>query len=322
MPRATAHDVAVIVVNYNAGDYLIACLAALHALPDMPGEIIVVDNASEDGSIERARERYQSVHFIDSGRNAGFAAANNTAIAVTDKPWVALVNPDAYVARGWLSALLEAVNENPQSDFFSSELVSAKNHHILDGQGDCYHVSGLVWRRKHGQPVSGPDSKLPLFAPCAAAAMYSRAALRAVACFDEDYFCYNEDIDLGFRLRLAGYQCLHVSESVAFHEGSAITERESDFSIFYGHRNLVWTYFKNMPTLMLWRYLPQHLLMNLVSLIYFTAKGRPGVIFRAKWAALKGLPAVLRKRSHVSAGGDVAAAMARGWLRPYFSRND
>jgi len=322
MPRATANDVAVIVVNYNAGDYLIACLAALHALPHMPGEIFVVDNASDDASIEHARKLFASVKYIDSGRNAGFAAANNIGIAATDKPWIALVNPDAYVAENWLEALLNAVNVNPQVQFFSSELVSAKNHQILDGQGDCYHVSGLIWRRKHGLPIDTADSELPLFAPCAAAAMYSRAALREVGCFDESYFCYNEDIDLGFRLRLAGYQCLHLRDSVAYHEGSAITERESDFSIYYGHRNLVWTYFKNMPLKSLWRYLPQHILMNIVSLAYYTVKGRPGVIFRAKWDAIKGLPTALRKRSEIPSPVDVSKAMAKGWLRPYFSRNE
>lgn len=322
MPHATANDVAVIVVNYNAGDYLIACLAALNALPQLPGEIIVVDNDSDDGSIEHAREQFASVKFIDSGSNAGFATANNMGIATTNKPWVALVNPDAYVAENWLEALLNAINSNPDVQFFSSELVSAKDHKVIDGQGDCYHVSGLVWRRKHGLPVDMPESKLPLFAPCAASAVYSHEALRDVGCFDEDYFCYNEDIDLGFRLRLAGYRCLHVRESIAYHEGSAITERESDFSIFYGHRNLVWTYFKNMPLKSLWFYLPQHLLMNIVSLVYYTAKGRPGVIFRAKWAAIRGLPTVLRKRSEMPPRVDVTKAMAKGWLRPYFFRGD
>lgn len=322
MPRATASDVAVIVVNYNAGDYLIACLTALHALPQLPGEIIVVDNASSDGSIERARRQFASLKVIDTGSNAGFATANNIGIAATDKPWIALVNPDAYVAENWLEALLNALDLNPDVAFFSSELVSAKDHQVLDGQGDCYHVSGLVWRRKHGVPVETPDSVLPLFAPCAAAAIYSRAALREVGCFDEDYFCYNEDIDLGFRLRLAGYQCLHVRDSVAYHEGSAITEQESDFSIFYGHRNLVWTYFKNMPLKSLLFYMPQHILLNLVSLAYYTAKGRPGVIFRAKWAAIKGLPVALRKRSETAPQADVTKAMAKGWLRPYFFRDE
>ena len=326
---AVAGDVAVIIVNYNAGEYLVTCLEALHVLPEPPGEIIVVDNASDDGSYEAAKARFSGVSFIEAGGNTGFAAANNLGIKSTDKPWVALVNPDAFVAENWLQVLLEAVRENPQVSVFSSELVDAKNPRLLDGQGDCYHVSGLMWRRKNGQPVDSPPSRLPFFAPCAASAMYLRLAVLEVGGFDEDYFCYIEDVDLGFRLRLAGYQCLHLHDAITYHIGSAITERDSDFSIYYGHRNLVWTYFKNMPAGPRWRYMWQHLLMNIVSIVYYTAKGRPGVIFRAKWDAIKGLPAQIRKRkaqnilvNQSQPGVDITSDMARGWLTPYLHRHD
>lgn len=324
---ATASDVAVIVVNYNAGEYLNTCLEALYALPERPGEIIVVDNASEDGSDLAAKARFPEAHFIDAGSNTGFAAANNLGIDYTHKTWIALVNPDAFVAENWLQVLLDAVRNSPEVSVFSSELIDARNHTLLDGQGDCYHVSGLMWRRKNGQPVDAKPSHLPFFAPCAASAMYLRSAVLEVGGFDEDYFCYIEDVDLGFRLRLAGYQCLHIQDAITYHIGSAITERESDFSIYHGHRNLVWTYFKNMPAGPRWRYMWQHLLMNIVSLVFYTAKGRPGVIFKAKWHAIKGLPAQIRKRKarqslQGQAGMDITSAMAKGWLTPYLHRHD
>lgn len=320
----TAEDVAVIVVNYNAGVHLIACLEALHALPEQPGEIIVVDNASTDGSLDTARIKFPEAGFYSAGGNTGFAAANNLGIAQTDKTWVALVNPDAFVARNWLTVLLQAVEDNPDVATFSAQLLDANNHSLQDGQGDCYHVSGLVWRRKHAQPTSSGDSLLPFFAPCAASAIYRRDALLDVGGFDEDYFCYIEDVDLGFRLRLAGYQCMHVSDAITYHVGSATTEKESDFSVYHGHRNLVWTYFKDMPAGPRWRYMLQHILMNLVSLAYYTAKGRPGVIFKAKWHALRGLPAQIRKRKALkkAPGVDVTEAMAKGWLTPYTRRHD
>ena len=326
---AAASDVAVIVVNYNAGEYLNTCLTALFSLPERPGEIIVVDNASEDDSLATAKRNFPDVHYIDAGSNTGFAAANNLGIHATDKTWVALVNPDAFVAKNWLQVLLDAVCSNPQVSVFSSELVDARDHSKLDGQGDCYHVSGLMWRRKNGQPLGSPPSRLPFFAPCAASAMYLRSAVLEVGGFDEDYFCYIEDVDLGFRLRLAGYQCEHIQEAVTYHIGSGITERESDFSIYHGHRNLVWTYFKNMPAGPRWRYMWQHLLMNIVSIVFYTAKGRPGVIFKAKWHAIKGLPAQIRKRKSrqglpvaSEADVDITAAMAKGWLTPYLRRHD
>lgn len=320
----TAQDVAVIVVNFNGGDYLLRCLQALTGLSEQAGEIIVVDNASEDGSAVAAVAQFPTIRLIDAGCNTGFAVANNIGIASTNMPWVALINPDAYVEPGWMKAMLAAVNAHPEIRFFSAELLDAKDPGRLDGQGDCYHVSGLMWRRKHGQPVDSQPSRLPMFTPCAAAALYDKAALLEVGGFDPDYFCYIEDIDLGFRLRRAGYDCLHVSAAVTFHEGSAITERESDFSIYHGHRNLVWTYFKNMPTRLLWLYLPQHILMNIISILYYTVKRRPGVILKAKWHALRGLPAMLRKRADVklAAGVDIRAAMARGWTTPYLHRHD
>jgi GT2 family glycosyltransferase len=300
------------------------CLQALHALPQHPGDIIVVDNASVDGSVEATAANFPNVNFIEAGSNTGFAAANNLGIRATDKTWVALVNPDAFVTTNWLQALLDSVQNNPEVSVFSAELINANDHAVLDGQGDCYHVSGLVWRRKHAQAVDSAPSHLPFFAPCAASAMYMRSAVLEVGGFDEDYFCYIEDIDLGFRMRLAGYQFLHVQSAITYHVGSAITQRESDFSIYHGHRNLVWTYFKNMPLGPRWRYMPQHILMNIVSLIYYTAKGRPGVIFKAKWHAIKGLPAQIRKRKllKVVEGVDVTACMAKGWLTPYRHRHD
>ena len=118
--------------------------------------------------------------------------------------------------------------------------------------------------------------------------------------FDEDYFCYVEDVDLGFRLRLAGYRCLYVPQSVAHHVGSGTTGgQHSDFSTYHGHRNLVWTFVKDMPGLLFWLLLPLHVMLNLASLIWFALRGRGGVILRAKRDALLGLPKMWRKRQQI-----------------------
>ena len=111
-------------------------------------------------------------------------------------------------------------------------------------------MSGWAWQRGHGQRigrVDDPEAAEEVFAPCAAAALYQRDAFQEVGGFDESYFCYFEDIDLGFRLRLAGHRCLYVPQAVALHLGAATAGRESDFAVYHAHRNLVWTYVKNMP---------------------------------------------------------------------------
>jgi GT2 family glycosyltransferase len=233
-------------------------------------------------------------------QNIGFARGNNLAIkaASRESEWIALLNPDAFAEPRWLEELLAAAQGHPEFDFFGSKLVNAVDPTMLDGSGDSYHVSGLVWRMGHGTSAStSAEKKREAFSPCAAAALYRRSALCEIGGFDEDYFCYVEDVDLGFRLRLAGYRCLYMPQSVARHVGSGTTGgQHSDFALYYGHRNLVWTFVKNIPGLLFWLLLPVHVLLNLMSIVWFALHGRGGVILRAKRDALLALPKVWRKR--------------------------
>jgi len=294
--------VTVVIVNWNGDRFLDQCLSALLAQTVAPHEIILVDNASSDASLDIVR-RFPSVRLLAQNENLGFARGNNLAInaAAAESEWIALLNPDAFVESRWLEALLSAVRDNPSFDFFGSKLVNAADPSVLDGAGDAYHVSGLVWRMEHGTSVSSVSGQLrEVFSPCAAAAMYRRSALLEVGGFDEDYFCYSEDVDLGFRLRLAGYRCLYVPSSVAHHVGSGTTGgQHSDFAVYHGHRNLVWTYVKDMPGVLFWAFLPLHLAMNLAALLVFTLRGQGGVMFRAKRDAVLGLPKMWAKRRQV-----------------------
>ena len=300
--QKTWPKVTVIVVNWNGEQFLERCLTALLAQTAKPHEIILLDNASTDGSLEIAR-RFPSVRLIALEQNTGFARGNNLAIeaASTKSEWIALINPDAFAAPRWLETLLAAVESKPEFDVFGSKLVNAADSTLLDGTGDACHISGLVWRTAHGVPVSHlGESECEIFSPCAAAALYRRSALLEMGGFDEDFFCYVEDVDLGFRLRLAGYRCLYVPQSVAHHVGSGTTGgKHCDFSVYHGHRNLVWTFVKDMPGFLFWLLLPLHVLLNLVSIIWFVLYGRSGVILRAKRDALSGLPKMWRKRREI-----------------------
>lgn len=172
----------------------------------------------------------------------------------------------------------------------------------LDGTGDVYHMSGLTWRSGHGLAAASAGDKVrEIFSPCAAAAMYKREDLLAVGGFDEDFFCYNEDVDLGFRLRLAGHRALSVPESLVLHHGSATTSVRSDFAVYHGHRNLVWTWFKDMPMVLLWLFLPAHVLYNIACVVLYMVRGQGKVILQAKWDAVKGLPHVWAKRRAIHA---------------------
>jgi GT2 family glycosyltransferase len=274
-----------------------------------PDRVIVVDNHSTDGTRDIVA-RVGAAHglpvvLLAQASNVGFARGNNVGVAALDAcDWVALLNPDAFPEPGWLAALEAATARHPEAGSFASRLMRDGAPGVLDGAGDVYHVSGLVWRHGHGRPVDEvPDARVerPVLAACAAAALYRRDAWVACGGLDERYFCYVEDVDLGFRLLLRNRPCWYVPDAVAAHVGSGTSGVGSAFSIYHGHRNLAWTFVKDVPSPLVWRYLPAHLLATFVALAWFTAKGRGGAILRAKWDALTGLVGVFESRRAVQA---------------------
>lgn len=316
---AGAPRVGVLIVNWNSGVLLARCLDALATQTRAADRVLVIDNASTDGS-ERAAPGRPGVELLRMGSNLGFAEANNVGVRrLDDCAWIALINPDAFAEPRWLEALLVAAGDGDGDvASFASCQKLADTPSILDGTGDEYTVAGLAWRRDHGRAADGAARAAgEIFGPCAAAGLYRRAALLEVGGFDASYFCYFEDVDLAFRLRLRGYRSIYVPGAVVLHVGSALSGYRSDFAVFHGHRNLVWTFFKDMPGPLLAFYLPHHLAMNLAAVVVAARRGQGLVALRAKGAAIRGLPRVLRARRAVhssrSAGvRDVRAAMVRG----------
>lgn len=301
-PQLKSSSVTVVIVNRNGGALLKRCLAHLCRQSVAPIRILVMDNASTDGSPEEA-QRFPDVMVRRLASNVGFAAANNLALQECDTDFVALLNPDAFPAPDWLACLLAAARAHPEAAAFGSRQLATGALPVLDGIGDIYHISGLAWRSGYGRRQGpGDTAARDIFSPCACAALYRCDALLEVGGFDEDYFCYVEDVDLGFRLRLAGLPSKYVPDAVVYHVGAASSGgQHSDFAIYHGHRNLVWTFVKNMPGPLFWVLLPLHLLLNLITVLYFAAQGRGRVALRAKWDAIRGIPKMWSKRRRIQA---------------------
>ncbi len=304
--------VAVVIVSWNSRVFLERTLSALARQTLRSQRVIVVDNASTDGSADAVEKRHPDVELVRLDENTGFAAANNLAVRLAeDCELVALLNPDAFPEPEWLDKLVGAAEDHPEYAFFGSRLVAVDPPGRLDGTGDVYHVSGLAWRRDHGRPIGVNPPEGEIFSPCAAAALYRRDVFLGIGGFDESFFCYFEDSDLSFRLRLAGHRCLYVPGAVVYHMGSVTAGRQSAFTLYYSHRNLVWTYVKNMPSPLLWLYLPQHLLVNTVSLLSFSLRGQGRALLASKRDAVRGLPRVLAERRAIQGRRRVGAGELR-----------
>lgn len=310
--------IGLVIVTYDSAAFVPRLVAAIAAQTRRPDRVVFADNASRDDTravLARVlAEAGLAARVLALDANTGFAHANNVAVAsLDDCDAVALLNPDAFPEPGWLARLEAAAVRHPDAGSFASRLMRDGAPGILDGAGDVYHVSGVVWRHGHGRllaEVPGALDEREVFAPCAAAALYRRADWMAVGGFDERYFCYVEDVDLGFRLRRRGRACWYVPDAVVAHMGSATAGVGSAFAVYHGHRNVTWTFVKNMPGRLLWRHLPAHLAACVAGVAWFAWRGQLAAYLRAKRDALAGLaPFVRERRAAAPLAADVFAAI-------------
>ena len=317
--------ISIIIIYWNSAQYLPRCLDCLTRQTFRDFEVILIDNGSLDKVSDEIEQKYFSLNLRLErlASNLGFAKANNIGARLARGTWLALLNTDAFPAPDWLETLHQTARRSPEFSFFSSRQIQFDQPDILDGSGDEYHISGLAWRRFYNYPARSYGlNEEEVFSACAAAAVYNRDDFLKVGGFDEDFFSYFEDVDLSFRLRLAGGRCLYVPRAVVHHIGSASSGKTSDFVIYYGHRNLVWTFFKNMPGPLFWLYLPLHILMNFLFIVSFLLKKRGTSILRAKMDAFYCLPAIIRKRRQIQSSRTIAIreiwqVMNRDWFAPY-----
>ncbi|QDO96329.1 glycosyltransferase family 2 protein [Ferrovibrio terrae] len=310
--------VTVVIVNFNAGPHLTAVLTGLRNQSYPAFRAIIVDNASSDGSIAAARPAVRDdarFDFIESRSNIGFAAANNLAANGTDTPWLALLNPDAVPTTDWLEQLMAATDRHPDAVMFGSTQLNMANPEILDGAGDRYFAAGIPWRGGYGWPRTALPPEGEVFSPCAAAALYRTDIFRAASGFEESFFCYIEDVDLAFRLRLRGHRCIQVPAAIVHHAGSATSGgANSAFARYHGTRNMIWCFVRNMPAPLFYPLLPFHIGTLLVLWLRACWSGMNQPVGRGIIDAVRGLAVALAQRSRIQTARKASTAQIAGWL--------
>jgi GT2 family glycosyltransferase len=329
--------VTVVIVNWNGRAHLDECLASLRAqqLRD-PFEIVVVDNGSTDGSAALLA-RHQalpgpSLHVLANGTNRGFAAANNQGIAASASPFVALLNNDTAVEPGWLAALLTVMERDGSIGCCASKILAYQDHAIFDNVGHVVFADGLTRGRGRLQVDRGQyERPEEVFCISGCAALLRRRMLDDIGLFDEAFFAYCEDADLGFRAQLRGWRCVYVPAAVVYHKFSAASAPFSAFKALQVERNRAWLAVKNLPG-------PLLLASPLFTLLRYwwqavgalTGRGASGrfvedgvgsrgmlatLLLRAYWQALLGLPRVLRQRRAIQARRTASTREVWSWLR-------
>lgn len=242
--------VTVIIPNYNGLAFMEPCMAALEKQTCRDFTVLVVDNGSADGSAEWLREHDVPAVFLSE--NTGFSGAVNTGIRASDTPYVILLNNDTEVEPDYVEQLLRAIEGSPRIFSVSPKMVQMYHRELMDDAGDMYSIMGWAYQRGVGQEIGRYDRPCHIFSACAGAAIYRREVFEEIGYFDEMHFAYLEDIDVGYRAKIAGYYNRYCPQAVVYHVGSGTSgSKYNSFKVRLAARNNVYLNYKNMPFLQL-----------------------------------------------------------------------
>lgn len=308
--------VSVVVVTWDGRDRLVRCLEALDRQQFRDFETLVVDNGSSDGSAELVAERWPAARLIVAPNNVGFAMGNNLAFDLAKGELVATLNNDAYAEPEWLGALVVELERAPAAGAVASRIVLASGPERLDSAGIEVDRLGTAHNRLLGQPVAMAEEATVVFGASAAAALYRRAAVDRVGLFDEDFVSYYEDVDLAWRLRLAGWECRCAPAAIVRHEHSATGRTGSPLKEYLIGRNRIWSIAQSYPAPELWWWLPMIVGYDAITLAGKSALTRGSAPLRGRLAALRGLGRSIGKRRRFYRERATAAGIAdvRRWL--------
>ena len=307
-------SISVVIVNMNGEKYLKDCLGALSGQTFKDFEVIVVDNGSEDSSLHLLKTDFPWVNVIPLDSNTGFARGNNIGFRSSSARYIATLNNDTLPDRGWLAGLFDAAEADAAVGMVASKILLGREGNELDSAGMLVYPDGMTRQRGRGQQDRGQfDKAEEVLFPSACAALYRREMLEETGFFDEEFFSYCEDADLGLRGRIAGWRAVMAPGAVVRHLYSQTGGRYSEFKAYHVERNRLWVLIKDFPLsyvllfplYSLWRYAVQvyGLLSRRGSAARFVESGGSGallyILLKAWVMALVALPGMVNKRRRV-----------------------
>jgi len=266
--------VTVIIPNYNGKKFLKPCLDSLEQQTIKNFEVIVVDNGSIDDSVTYIKNYFPLVQVIPLDQNYGFSRAVNEGIKASITPYVILLNNDTVVHQHFVKEMVEAIEKSPKIFSVSSKMLQMHNSDLIDNAGGFYTLIGWDANRGVGRRAADFQKPYNVFSACGGAAIYRRETFQQIGYFDETFFAYLEDVDIGYRAKIHGYKNRFTPKAMVYHVGSGTSgSNHNAFKVRLSARNSIWVNYKNMPILQLAvNFFP--LLMGCgVKLLFFTKMG-------------------------------------------------
>lgn len=267
-------EVTVIIPNWNGKEYISQCLDSLKDQSVGQVPVIVVDNASEDGSRECVAEQYPWVKLISLEQNYGFCRAVNEGIRAAQTKYVILLNNDIRADRDFVRYLLLRAGKNEKLFSCQAKMLQMDHPDRIDNAGDQYCALGWAYTRGKDCPADKFSEPAKIFSACGGAVLYRREVFDQIGLFDEAHFAYLEDVDVGYRAQICGYENWYEPQAVVYHKGSAATgSRHNTFKVSHASRNNIYLIYKNMPLLQIILNLPFLAAGFLIKFLFFAIKG-------------------------------------------------
>ena len=267
-------EVSVIIPNYNGIAYLDGVLASLERQTCRDFETILVDNGSADGSVAFVTGNYPWVHIVELPENFGFSRAVNEGIYAARTPYVLLLNNDTEVEPDFVEEMLACIRRHENAFSCSARMVRFHQRNQIDDAGNYYCALGWAFARGKGKDIHCFEKEQKIFTSCAGAAIYRKKIFEKIGYFDEEHFAYLEDIDVGYRARIQGYENWFAPKAVVYHVGSGTSgSRYNQFKTRYSSRNNIYLIYKNMPFLQILLNLPFLLVGFGLKILFFIQKG-------------------------------------------------
>lgn len=332
-PGAGAPLFSVIVLNWNGRHLLEECVDSVLSQTFRDYETMVVDNGSTDGSAEFVRGKYgDRVRVVPLPSNRGYVGAYNAAVPQSKGTFAILLNNDTRVEPGWLQAHADACARHPEAGMFTPKILEYDRRDVIDNTGHVIYRDGLARGRSRLEKDDGRfDAEEEVFYPSGCAGVYRREMLDRIGLFDETFFAFGEDTDIGLRGRVAGYPCYYVPLARLYHKYSATWGKYSPGKVFFVERNRLWILVKYFPLREIvlspaytaWRYFV-HLrgILGKRGASYRFTERYPAwrlllTVLRAELAALGGLPHILAERRRLRGVRTVSGSEFRRLLRRF-----
>jgi len=302
--------ISVVVLNWNGKEVVEKCLQSLQGQTYQPLEIIVVDNASTDDSMDLVRKKFLNVKLILNERNLGFGGGNNVGIRASQGRYIMMLNNDTRLDSKCIEELKRSIEKDDRYGACASKILLEYEDNLIDAAGIVVCPDGLSIGRGRLEKGDRYDEEVEVFFASDCACLYRREMLEDIGLYDEDFFAYADETDMGWRAQLAGWKCIYNPKAIVYHFHSASTGTYSPFKAFLVERNRIWVAIKSFPFPLLvfgqfytfWRYLLQ-------AYGAFAGRGAAGrftsdfskielvkILIKVYLSLWKQLPLMLRKR--------------------------